>query len=307
MKVLITGGAGRLGSEVVRHLAEGASAAGGREAIELRVTDARVRRDLPVKVEAADLRDPIAVYHLLDGCDAVVHLGNYPDLVRGMLPQTVFQENAAMNAHVFQAAADSGVTRIVFASSVQAISGDRRGRHVAPGPDHRPSTLAYLPLDGALPARPGTAYGLSKQAGEAYLQMLGLHDPSLSMTSIRFPFLAGVDRLRAYRERRGREREISAAYWDEIRVDEGFSFLELSDAAKLIAAVLRRQGPGVHTMMPANPANTLGWDIPRIIETCYEGVPLRVEPEEMSALVDTSPITAAVGWVPSPVDLFGEG
>ena len=239
-----------------------------------------------MRVEAADLRDPIAVYRLVEGCDAVVHLGNYPDLVRGMLPQAVFQENAAMNANVFQAAADAGVSRIVFASSIQAISGDRRGRHVAPGPDHQPSYLSYLPMDGGLPARPGTAYGLSKEAGEAYLRMLARQDSTLTLTAIRFPFLTDSERLRAYMDRRGRGREISQHYFDELRVDEGFTFLEMGDAARLIEAVLLRQRPGVHTLLPASPMNTLGWDLPRIVETFYKGVPLRVAVEEMASLVD---------------------
>ncbi len=296
MKVLVTGGGGRLGSGVVRHLTGVADGS-----MRVRATDARVRRDLPVPVEPGDLRDPMAVYRLVEGCDAVVHLGNYPDMVRGMLPQVLFQENATMNANVFQAAVDQGVTRIVFASSIQAMSGDRLGRHVAAGPEHRRSHLPYLPLDGEVAARPGNAYGLSKQAGESYLQMLERQDPGLSLTAIRFPFLAEADRLRAYLERRcgSQDRAASDVLFQDMRVDEGFTYLSMEDACGLVEAVLRRAGCGYRTLLPANPQNTLGWPIPKIIETFYEGVPLRAEAGAIPSLVDVSGIERELGWRPT--------
>src|SRR5438876_6135216 len=133
MRALITGAAGRLGSETCRQF----HAAG----IEFRGIDRRADGDLPVQIEIADIRIRDACGPLVAGCDAVVHLANYPNASAGVA-QDVFNENCAMNMNIFQAALEAGVKKIVFASSIQAITGVRPSRDSGA---QKPSDLPYLP------------------------------------------------------------------------------------------------------------------------------------------------------------------
>ncbi|NIO15170.1 MAG: NAD(P)-dependent oxidoreductase, partial [Xanthomonadales bacterium] len=72
----------------------------------------------------------------------MVHLANHPRPGR-LPPQQLYGENVRMNMNVFQAAADVGVEQILYSSSVQAFAGNRQHDEL-----DRPSSLAYLPIDG---------------------------------------------------------------------------------------------------------------------------------------------------------------
>ncbi|HTA92275.1 MAG TPA: NAD(P)-dependent oxidoreductase, partial [Polyangiaceae bacterium] len=232
MKVLVTGAAGRLGSAVCAHLSEAG--------FEVKATDYKHREGLKVKLVHADLRDEIAVYTLLEGCDAVVHLGNHPNLLAGPSPQRLLSENTAMNANVFRAAVDIGIRRIVFSSSVQAILKVPNGmRSEAPYP------IPYLPLDGSVPSNPGSNfYALSKEFGERTLQELSRANADLVATSLRFPVLIGdswIDRFTAG----GKPAARSSFNFGEV-----LGYLMFSDAAELVRATLDKQLPGYHQYYP---------------------------------------------------------
>src|SRR4051812_41491380 len=179
MKVLVTGATGRLGSLVCKELLQRGHDVLG--------TDQRFAGGLAFPLKLADLRDSLAVYPLLEGRDAVVHLGNIPNLSMGPSPQVVLGDNVSMNSNVFRAAVDLGVRRIVFSSSLQAMIRLEEGRAVDAAPH-----IPYFPLDGDAPADPGhNFYGLSKEFGERTLRVLSELTPELACTSLRFPMLAG--------------------------------------------------------------------------------------------------------------------
>ena len=102
MRTLVTGAAGKLGSQVVAALV--------RAGHEVRATDSRFRADLSVPLRPANLLDEHALYPLLEGCDALVHLGNHPNHFAGPSPQRLLAENTSMNANAFFAAIDSGAS-----------------------------------------------------------------------------------------------------------------------------------------------------------------------------------------------------
>ena len=114
MHVTITGASGRLGSEVVKQLVT--------EGHEVTATDKSWRGDLPVKIHVADLLQVTSLYNILEGSEAVIHLGNHPSYW-GREGQRIFNENTQMNMNVFQVSKEVGVKRILFASSIQCISG----------------------------------------------------------------------------------------------------------------------------------------------------------------------------------------
>jgi len=287
--VLVTGAAGRLGSQTVETLSEAG--------LDVRATDINYRSDLPVPLKLCDLRDGRAVYPLAEGCDAVVQLGNHPGPHRYVPPQQLYRENVAMDVNVFQAAVDVGAGCIVFSSSVQALAGLRhRAEDVG-----KPSCLAYLPIDGDAPACPGNTYALSKQAGENQLRYYARLHPEVCCAAIRFPFLYHDGYRHWYRMMAGfgGRRQYG-------NLDEGFSYLHVEDAASLILAIVRKSTPGYHQLFPAAPDNPLDMSIPEIIEEFYPNVPLRMPAEEMRSLVDISRIEQDWGWRPEHTNMLEE-
>jgi nucleoside-diphosphate-sugar epimerase len=281
MKVLVTGGAGRLGSLVCEELF-----VLGHEVV---ATDQRFLPGSKVPQRLADLCDPHAIYPLLEGCQAVVHLGNIPNLGQGPSPQSVLGKNSVMNANVFRAAVDLGVSHIVFASSIQAMVRLEEGR----APDAAPC-VPYFPLDGAAPADPGhNFYGLSKEFGERTLRVLSERFPELRCTVLRFPVLVGA----WFYERAERPLPRSA-----VNFAEALTYLNFTDAARLVGLVLERQRPGYHQYFPAQALQLEGYSPARVLAEFFPHTPLRAPRESIQSLVDATALERDFGfWLGTPL------
>lgn len=133
MRVLVTGGAGFIGSAVL-----GALADAGHEVVCL---DLR-RPTTDVETIVADVRDGAAVAGALRATDAVVHLAAKVGLEQGIhdAPQYV-SHNGVGTAVLLAALESTSTTRLVLASSM-VVYGEGLGRcaehgAVRPGPRHR--------------------------------------------------------------------------------------------------------------------------------------------------------------------------
>lgn len=285
MHILLTGASGHLG----RVIFSGLSAAGHT----VLGTDLHPTPNPPGRFVLADLMDPQAVTALIDGCDAVVHLGNHAHPHVAIPWDRLYLDNVTMNTHVFRAAADAGVTRVIYSSSIQVIAGDRRGDEA-----HKPSCIQRLPLDGWSRPCPGSSYALSKLAGEDLLKLLAYRHPDRSFTAVRFPYL--VDSSGA----------TSAGQHPPIKpgrrslADEAFSYLTKPDALTLILAILDKALPGYHQYMPCG-GNYLGLSPTEVIEKYYTGVRLTTGIQAMDRLVDLRQVRDDLGWEPREMDIFG--
>jgi len=272
MKVTLTGASGRLGGYTCRTLVERGHV--------VRATDKVVGGDLPVKVQVADLLNREVCYDLLDGADAVIHLGNHTHY-RGYDAQTVFNENVTMNMNVFQAAADLKVKQIVFASSIHVISNEPSHR------DPAANSPPYLPLDSAAPPKPGNVYGLSKQVSEVMLDYFA-RCCGMSCVAVRFPYLMDDRALQ----------RVKAREWQGAIREEAFSFLHYQDAALLLEAILRANLPAFRAYFAASPDNTLFKPAAEVIRRHFADVPLRKPLDQIASLVDISIIEQETGWTP---------
>ncbi len=249
--------------------------------------------DPPGRFVVAELLDRQAVEPLVSGCDAVVHLGNHSRFRGDLPPAKTYLENVTMNTHVFQAAEDAAVGCVVFASSIQVISGDR----LAHDPD-KPSCLSYLPLDSQSPPCPGNTYALSKLAAEEALRYQAFLHPDRSYTALRYPWLIGRHADGPV-QRRG-----PITPGRDSHADEAFAYLTLPDAADLVLAVLTHRLPGYHQYMPFA-GNILGLTPAEMVKRYYPDVPLRPADKALDTLADTSLIQQELGWSPRERDLFG--
>lgn len=279
MKVLVTGATGRLGTVVCKELL--------RRGHDVVGTDQRFAPGLGVPLKLADLRDSRAIYPLLEGCDALVHLGNIPNLSLGPSAQDVLGHNVSMNANVFRAALDLSVHRIVFASSLQAMIRLDEGRAF-----NDPPCIPYFPLDGDAPADPGNNfYGLSKEFGERTLRVLSAHEPKLACSALRFPGLTGDWFARRFQH----PVPVSA-----LNFCEGLVYLDFADAATLVALVVEQQQPGYHQYFPAQAVKLAGYTAERTLAEFYPDVPLRRPREQVGELVDLSALERDFGFRPAP-------
>lgn len=147
-KIVVTGGAGRLGRFVVERL---------KQRYDVSVIDIHPS-DVPgVQSADVDVTDLEALTAAFKGTDAVVHLAAVPN-PRTSSPEKCFRVNTQGTWVALQAAEDAGVKRVIVISSDSAT-----GLHYNPK-DWAPQ---YLPVDEKHPIRPSEVYSLSKEVTES--------------------------------------------------------------------------------------------------------------------------------------------
>jgi UDP-glucose 4-epimerase len=158
VKILVTGGAGFIGSHLVRRL------------IKDRVGSVVVLDNFhrgqytsladcvdEIGFVRGDVRDPLALHEALQGIEVVYHLAAQSSVISaGLNADYTYSTNVGGSFQLLQAAKASGVRRVVFASS-REVYGDPR----------------HLPVPETAPLKPKNLYGASKAAGEALCSAFG--------------------------------------------------------------------------------------------------------------------------------------
>lgn len=282
MKILITGCTGYIGSAVTSRLVEAGFDAVG--------ADLAKRADSPLPITIVELANREACYGLMDGVEAIVHIANIPSVGRAD-SQTTFAKNCAINVNVFQAAVECGVKKIIFFSSIQAVSGVRKNFHSGK------CLFPYFPMDSYFPHNAGNIYSQSKIAGENLLHFM-CEEFGLSGVSLRIPYTVvedQVERLLYYIERKGPK---GVRYNN---LEEGFAMLRSEDLAKLIGACLDTDLPGYRAYMPLAEENIFGFNAREVYEAYYTDIPLKCPIDELKSLADNSFIESEVDWKPTPL------
>lgn len=151
-KVLITGASGRIGSLIARELGE---------QYDFVLTDVREPAEpTHFPFTLANLADMPAIRPLFTNIHTVIHLGADP---RTQAPwESLLPNNIIATYNVLQAAHEAGCQRVIYASSINAVSG------------YPPETVVHPDM----PVRPPNLYGATKVWGEAaarfYAEELGL-------------------------------------------------------------------------------------------------------------------------------------
>jgi UDP-glucose 4-epimerase len=155
LRVLVTGGAGFIGSRLVDRLV--------RDGYRVRVVDnlssgrvENIKHHLEsnsVELIVGDLKDPRVALRAVEGVDTVFHFAANPEVrVSTTNPEIHFNENIVATFNLLEAMRRKNVKELVFASS-SSVYGE---------PEE-------IPVDENAPIRPVSVYGASKAACEALI------------------------------------------------------------------------------------------------------------------------------------------
>lgn len=160
MRVLVTGGAGFIGSHVVARLAERGDRV---RVVDNFATGKRENVPAAVLLSELDVGDPAVDAVVTEFApDAIIHLAAQMD-VRHSVADPLFDArvNVLGGLNLLEAARRAAVPRVVFASTGGAVYGEPHG----------------FPVDEGHSCRPQSPYGVSKLAFERYLDLYqDLHD-----------------------------------------------------------------------------------------------------------------------------------
>lgn len=166
MKALVTGGAGFIGSSLAAELIE--------RGAEVRVLDNLLTgfgKNVPEKADflEGDIRDPATVRKACAGVEVVFHQAALRSVPKSVDDPFLSQQcNIAGTLNVLAAAEESGVRRVVYASSSSVYGGSE----------------TQINREDAVP-NPRSPYAVSKLAGEYYCRVW-THLKSLSTVSLRY-------------------------------------------------------------------------------------------------------------------------
>jgi nucleoside-diphosphate-sugar epimerase len=198
MKIVVTGGAGRLGQVVIKELAQR-----GHEPLAIDTTEPAEKSCAWL---AGDLRDTRNLIRALAGAEAVIHLARirFPYTSSGFDPASGlwrypevsedaerFNHNVTVTYNVLAASFEAGVKKIVCGSSLAVYGFYYPLRLNLPD---------YLPIDEDHPLRPQDPYGITKLVGESLCDSFA-RKREIQIASLRFSGIASEAQYPTLRKR----------------------------------------------------------------------------------------------------------
>lgn len=188
MRILVTGGTGRVGQPTVRHLLS--------QGHQVHIVDLDDSFELEGATYArCDIEDFDTLVTHTEGCEGIVHLAAIPD-PGGSTPEQLFRVNGTGTFNVYQAAVATGIKRVVSASSINALGFKLGTVHF---------DIEYFPIDEAHHDLTTDAYSFSKRVLEETAAYFWRRD-RVAGVQLRFPFVYLPDessRFAQMRERMG--------------------------------------------------------------------------------------------------------
>ena len=293
MKVLVTGGAGFIGSNLVRGLLERGE--------DVRVLDnfstgnranlAGLAED--VELFEGELRSYERVHNAVRGCEVVFHLGALGSVPRSVQdPLTSSAVNVEGTLNVLLAARDEGIRRVVFASS-SSIYGNQ----------------AELPLREAMAPDPISPYGVAKLAAERYCVSFARVYEALETVVLRY--------FNVFGPRQDPRSQYAAVVplfltaiaagepvtvFDDGEQSRDFTYVDNVVAANLLAADAEGANGRIFNISSGAPAsvNELADAIGRLLDKPVERRHLPPRPGDLrNSWADVSEARSALGYEPS--------
>ena len=273
MRILVTGGSGKLGTAVVSGLGKA-----GHSVVNLDVAGERgagfLRVDLTDYGQVVDAFS--GVDDKYDAVDAVVHLAAIP--AGGIQADSAtFHNNMNATFNVFQAARRAGIDKIVYASSETLL-----GIPLDIDP-------AYLPLDEDFPSRPESMYAVTKHLEEELAQKLVRWNPELSITALRFSNVMVEADYAGFEEFQD---DISLRRWN------AWGYIDARDGAQAVLKALENAAPGFDRFIIAAADTVMRTPSAELAANGFPDVELKREVTGTESLLSIEKARRVLGYEP---------
>lgn len=267
-KIAVTGGSGKAGGFVVRDLL-----AHGYEVVNVDVVPPG---ESLTRFRQADLTHLGEVFEAFDGIDAVVHLGAIPNPDR-FTPAHIFHNNTMACYHVFAAAQQLKLARVVWASSETTLG--------LPFEREKP---AYAPIDEEHPLYPESSYALSKVVTEEMARQFqrwsGIPFVGLRLSNIKTP--------QQYAE--------FPPYWGDatLRKWNLWGYVDGRDVAQACRLALEAPITGAEVFIIAAADTVMNRPSRDLLAEVFPGVTLRKDIAEFETLLSIDKARQVLGYAP---------
>jgi nucleoside-diphosphate-sugar epimerase len=273
VRVLVTGGSGRLGQFAIAELLEH-----GHEVVN---ADRRRGPDGGPKTRfvETDLSDVGQVAGLLKDCDAVVHLGAIP-APWSHADEVVFTNNTINTYSVFQAAWITDIPKVAFASSASAYG-------MAWSVASRPPL--FVPVDETHPFLVAEPYGLSKEVDERTAEMFHRRS-GMQAVGLRFHWVANPDELTGVRERGGGD--------PTQHPNNLWGYVDARDAASAIRLAIEVDGLGFEAFNITAADTLCAEPTQELIDRFFPGIDQRAALPGHATCFPIEKAERLLGWTP---------
>jgi len=273
MRIVVTGGNGKLGRAVVAGLGEA-----GHDVFVLDAVGAR--GDHFTRVDLTNYGSVVDAFGSVNdrypSLDAVVHLAAIP--AGGLeTDSATFHNNMNATFNVFQAARRSGIRSVVYASSETLLG--------IPFEIDPP----YLPVDEDYPSRPESMYSVVKHLEEELATKLCRWDPELSITGLRF---SNVLDETDYVNQSSWEADPALRRWNL------WGYIDTRDGAQAVLKALEAKLPGFTTFVIANANSVVERSSAELAAEYFPNVPVKRELVGNETLLSIEKARRLLGYEP---------
>jgi nucleoside-diphosphate-sugar epimerase len=278
MRIVVTGGSGKLGRAVVADLV-----GHGHEVWNVDLAPAREAAGAATRFTRVDLTDFGQVYELFQGIDegwdsidGIVHLAAIPGPAQA--PNAALFGNNIVGSHnVFSAARHVGIRNIVWASSETLLG----------LPFDTPPP--YVPVDEEYPVRPETAYSLAKALDEEMARHFCRWDPQLKMIGLRF---SNVMEPADYARFPSFDSDPLIRKWNL------WGYIDARDGAQAVRRALEHEATGMDVFIIANPDTVMSRPSADLVAEVFPGVPVRKALGTNETLLSIDKARRVLGYEP---------
>ena len=278
-RVLVTGGAGKLGKVCVADLvAHG--------------YDVFVVDTVPVKEVSCIIADLSDFGQTLDALssvgkeihagvapqafEAVVHLAAFPT-PRQYPDAHLFQNNIMGTYNIFEAARRLGIRNVVWASSETTLG--------EPFENDAP----YAPVDEDYPLRAKSAYALAKVLMEDMARQFSYQTPDMKLIGLRF---SNVMEPQDYEKFASYQADPDERKWNM------WAYIDARDGAQAIRKAVEWQATGMHAFIIANADTVMEKSSAELLKEALPGVEVRKELSEHETLLSIDKARRVLGYEP---------